>query len=88
MGYIDHKKFIKYMLKSEIMNISFTKKDGTIRHMKCTLCPNLIPQKEKELNEEHKERKQNEDILSVYDIENNDWRSFRWESLISYEIHV
>lgn len=58
--------------------ITFTKKDGTNRVMKCTRSPSLIP-------EEHqpKDGKTNdsETSLRVFDLDKNEWRSFIIENI-------
>ena len=74
---------IKKALKESIVRITFEKKDGTNRVMLATLRkeyvePNLKP------NAEH--RKQNPDVCCVFDIEKDGFRSFRWDSLISWEV--
>ena len=70
-------------LKNSKMKVVFTKKDGTTRTMICTTNINFIPE------EKHpsgiKEIKENTSIKKVYDLEKNDWRSFRIDSIISIE---
>ena len=68
------------MLNSGIVNVKFTKTDGTERDMKCTLCESLIKPHEKKTE---REKKINENIISVWDIEKEGWRSFRMDSIIS-----
>jgi hypothetical protein len=67
--------------------VTFTKKDGTERVMKCTLEPSLVIHESKSIVEgvEKKERKQSDDAMAVYDLENNAWKSFRWASVINVE---
>jgi len=52
--------------------------------MTCTLQPSFLP----EQVETEKTRKQNDDVLSVWDTESNGWRSFRFDSVISYSPKV
>ena len=74
------KEWLKGVLQNEGAIITFTKKDGTERILKATLNPSVIP-------EEHTpkgtgiERKKSEDSIAVFDIENNGWRSFRYDSI-------
>jgi hypothetical protein len=58
--------------------VTFTKSDGTEREMKCTLKEEFIQQYEKKTD---RVRKENEDVLSVWDLDNNGWRSFRVDSI-------
>lgn len=68
------------MLSTGIVNVKFTKLDGTIRDMKCTLAESIIKPHEKKTD---REKKINEDIISVWDIDKEGWRSFRYDSIIS-----
>ena len=38
------------------------------------------------VKEETKERKVNEDVLAVYDVDAEGWRSFRWDSLTQIKL--
>lgn len=73
------KSNIVNMLHNGIINVKFTKKDGTERVMKCTLLENIIKPHEKTTE---REKKVNEDILSVWDVEKDAWRSFRYDSIL------
>jgi hypothetical protein len=61
---------------TEKVSITFEKKDGTIRELNCTLkdVPVYVPKTEVV-------RKKSESTISVYDIDNQDWRSFRIDSV-------
>ena len=78
------KSNVMRLLKTNILGVKFTKTDGTERTMKCTLMDGYITPYERKT--EDKEKKVNEDIISVWDIEKNAWRSFRYDSLT--EIHI
>jgi len=75
------KKWLKGMLRTSEVYVTFTKKDGTERVMKCTTNPTYILFKEPDLTENKKERKINEDVMPVYDLESKHWKSFRWDSI-------
>ena len=67
-------------LKQGIYEVTFTKVDGTIRTMPCTLKEELLPKVE--VTEEQKVlRKINADVLRVYVTDINEWRSFRIENV-------
>jgi hypothetical protein len=77
---------LKTILLEETATITFTKTDGSERVMKCTLDPSVIPKIEKEESSTKKQRPDNPDLLSVWDIENEGWRSFKLSSIKSIEI--
>lgn len=63
------------MLKVTNIEVTFEKKDKSIRVMNCTLQPDLLPKIE--VKENHKARqKTNFDVVSVFDLDKNGWRSF------------
>lgn len=70
---------IQNMLHNGIINVKFTKKDGTERVMKCTLLESIIKPYEKATD---RDKKVNEDLISVWDVEKDAWRSFRYDSIL------
>ena len=77
------------MLKTTHMTITFTKKDGTVRVMKCTLKPDAIPVVEtKPLAEGKTPRKESTTSIRVYDIDLKDWRSFTTKSITKVEFSI
>jgi hypothetical protein len=82
----DSKRFQKWLkshLKSGPVTVTFTKKDGTERVMKCTTNPTYILFKDPVILESKKERKVNEEVMPVFDMEAGAWKSFRWDSIRS-----
>jgi len=79
-------KWVKGVLITHTPIITFTKKDGTERVMKCTLRSDLLPVQE--IVEGKEPRKQNDAIMSVYDVEANGWRSFTVKSVKTVEFPV
>lgn len=79
-------KWIKGVLITVTPTITFTKKDGTERVMKCTLRPDLLPVQE--VTENKEPRKQNDATMSVFDVENNGWRSFTIRSVKRVEFAI
>ena len=73
---------IKAQLQTGVALVSFNKKDGTPRNMKCTLQPHLIPQP-KTTSESKTVDNPNSDCLKVYDLEASGWRSFNLSNVIS-----
>jgi hypothetical protein len=79
---IQSKNILISLLKNEIVEVKFNKVDGTERIMKCTLREDSVVPYEK--TSEGREKKVNENIISVWDLENDGWRSFRFDSVISF----
>lgn len=80
------KDYINTILKENTVKVTFTKKDGTERVMKCTLQPDVLPKVE--LKENKKERAIPENSIAVYDIEAKDWRSFIIKSVKTVEFEL
>ena len=72
------KSELRENLSKCIAEITFTKADGTIREMVCTLMPDHVTA---EQVEPHLPRKQNDEVLAVWDLDKNAWRSFRLDSI-------
>lgn len=66
-------------LKTNIVDVTFIKKDGTERLMKCTLDPEILPKVE--IKEDAKPRKESTTSMRVFDTEKNEWRSFTIKSV-------
>ena len=85
MNEVVEREINRNQIVNQLMNgectVSFKKADGTLRVMKCTLKPDLLPVFEEKT--EKKARKVNEDVIAVFDVENNGWRSFRVDSVVS-----
>ena len=72
-------------LRSNVVEVHFTKVDGTNRVMRCTLAKHMLPESFQKSLEEQKEEKdfhsQNPDVLAVWDLAASGWRSFRIDSV-------
>ena len=77
------KKWLRSHLKFGPVTVTFTKKDGSERVMKCTTNPTYILFKEPALVESKREKTINDDVMPVYDMEAGHWKSFRWDSIKS-----
>ena len=77
------KKWLTGHLKYGPVTLTFTKKDGSDRIMKCTTNPTYIMFKDPSILESKSDRKVNEDVMPVYDLDAGGWRSFRWDSIKS-----
>ena len=77
------KTFLMDALNNNIVTVKFLKKDGSEREMKCTLQELYITPYEKKTD---RERVISDTNISVWDVENQGWRSFRYDSVISVNI--
>ena len=71
-------------LYNNICFVNFTKMDGTLRGMRCTLRSDMLPA-QTDL-EEHTQRKQTTESVAVWDLEVKGWRSFRTDSVIEFKV--
>lgn len=76
---------LKQLLQETVVNVTFTKKDGTLRTMPCTLNRELIPA-EHAPKGDAQERKNSEIVQPVFVTDANGWRSFRWDSVQEYAV--
>ena len=75
------------LLQEERVNVCFTKADGTERWLHCSLHPDLIPAAQQQ-NEQTSTRKRSEQAQTVWDIDKQDWRSFRWDSIREFSFSL
>lgn len=78
----DDAQNIKDLLRTGPCMVQFTKVDGTTRHMKCTLNEDLLPPVDPD---KVSVKKHNPDVLAVWDLEKEGWRSFRYDTLLEIE---
>lgn len=67
-------------LSEGVVNVTFTKKDGTERAMACTRSTTLIP-KSFHPKGETVEEQEIKDVIPVFDVEKQGWRSFNFTTL-------
>jgi hypothetical protein len=72
-------------LKDHILAVSFTKADGTIRRMMCTLNAAHLPVITENDVDRREYNKHSLDVIAVWDLEKNDWRAFRVDSVLEVE---
>lgn len=75
--------YLKEILHLGQVNVTFIKKDGTERKMQCTLRSDLLPT-QTDLEEAVQKKTPNPDVLAVWDLEAEGWRSFRYDSVIGF----
>jgi len=70
---------VKLWLSDSTAIVTFEKTDGSLREMNATLQPSYLP----EVNEKStkKPRKENPNVVAVWDVDKDAWRSFRIDSI-------
>ena len=71
------------MLRVGKLQVAFVKKDGSGRVMNCTLQEKYLPPM---MEDEEIATKDNPNVLAVWDIDSNGWRSFRINSITDVRI--
>jgi len=72
------------LARENILSVTFTKKDGTTRVMKCTLREDIIPTVQDDFLRQSgftPDRPVNTRVLPVWDMESQGWRSFIVENV-------
>jgi hypothetical protein len=69
--------WLRSLLRTETVHLTFQKKDGTIREMNCTLSESKLPKQE----QGKEARKANDSSMPVFDLDKNEWRAFRFDSV-------
>ena len=69
-------------MEQSIVEVTFTKKDGTERVMNCTLLEDYLPETT------GAGRSAGSDALAVFDVDADGWRSFRWDSIKAVKLSV
>lgn len=79
------KDWLRTLLHEGVVGITFIKKDGSERLMQCTLAESKIPS---EFAPKGSEKAKSDEVLPVFDVENDGWRSFRWDSIKKIEFSL
>lgn len=87
-----YRTWLKLMLKNGVTNVTFVKADGSLRTMKATLDPIIIPTTAygpvTVVEDEVKQAPKNNDVCKVWDTEASAWRSFRYDRIKSITINL
>jgi len=76
------RKWLAGILEQSIVEVTFTKKEGTERVMNCTLLEDYLPETT------GAGRSAGSDALAVFDVDADGWRSFRWDSIKAVKLSV
>lgn len=85
----EDRDWLSSMLHLGPVKVTFTKVDGSLREMNCTLQKGLVPEREKKEtvseDKEKSEKKRNEDLMFVWDLDKAAWRSFKLSTIQSVD---
>jgi len=79
---MSNKETMVESLHKGVCQVTFEKTDGSKRVMNCTLNSSYLPQN---LNEESETKESNPNVIPVWDIDANSWRSFRIDSVEEFQ---
>lgn len=91
-----YRDWVRSLLRTSVAVIKFTKNDGTLREMRCTLQFDQIPRNKvpataqgslAPLNET-KVRKPNDEVCSAFDLDKQEWRSFRYDRIKGITVNI
>ena len=80
----ERNQYIRKLLSENDCNITFSKVDGSLRSMPCTLRKEVMPQLA--INETQQTRVYKPETLSVWCLDKSEWRSFRVMNVT--DIHI
>lgn len=67
------------ILRAHLAVVVFTKVSGEERIMRCTLLPEMLPERQNTASEGY--HTEETGSLSVWDVDKKDWRAFRMDSV-------
>jgi len=79
---MSNKESMVESLHKGVCKVTFEKIDGSKRVMNCTLNNNYLPET---LNESENKKEPNSNVIPVWDIDANAWRSFRIDSVEDFK---
>ena len=82
----DVKQELTALLENTVVEVEFTKVNGDLRKMKCTKNLDSIPSEKHPIGKGVKVY--NEDVIRVYDVDADGWRSFRADSIKAFKVAV
>lgn len=77
------KESIRSLLKDDVLEVVFIKTDGSVREMICTLQEKFVEVYDKKTD---KVKPENDNVVSVWDLDNSGWRSFKIDSIQSISV--
>jgi hypothetical protein len=69
------------MLKNRIVEVKFRKATGESRTLRGTLLEEYLPAKYRNRTEAAEPSKQHDNVVTLWDVDDNDWRSVRTDRI-------
>lgn len=88
----DERDYLRGLLNEEKIRIKFTKVDGSESELIGTTCPYFLPVVEDDgadayaEKEPKKVKKVNPDVLTMFNVDKQAWRSVKYDLIQNYEI--
>lgn len=79
------REFFTSSLRRGVYRVTFTKVNGEQRVMRCTLNQTLIPEVHTPKGVNESAEQPSLEVIRVFDLEANGWRSFRIDSVQAFE---
>ena len=79
---------MKATLLKNVCDVRFTKVDGTTRDMRCTLKEDLLPEPVASDTEINRNRKPNDSVQVVWDLDKKEFRVFNWNTVKGDVTHI
>jgi len=80
---MNYQEILELLYKNDC-EVTFTKVDGSVRVMPCTLREAAMPQRD--ADKFHETRVVNEKVISAFCLDKNEWRSFRVENVTNIKV--
>jgi hypothetical protein len=80
---MNYQEILELLYKNDC-EVTFTKVDGTVRVMPCTLREEAMPQRD--AAKFHETRVVNEKVISAFCLDKMEWRSFRVENVTNIKV--
>jgi hypothetical protein len=77
----EFKQWVRGLLNEREVTVDFVKVDGDFRSMKCTLSESHGAKYTVNENQDRPVKKSNPEVCVVWDVNQNAWRSFRWDRI-------
>lgn len=76
---------MREILHKDVVVVKFTKKNGTLREMICTLMPEFLPVRQEDTTASSAKSPASDTVVTVWDLDKQEWRSFKVDSVKDFE---
>lgn len=76
---------MREILHKDVVVVTFTKKNGEDREMVCTLMPEFLPVRQEDTTASPAKSPASDTVVTVWDLDKQDWRSFKAASVTNFE---